>query len=291
MSRRQHFGGWVRGTLHIGAQRQERVEIRQTTVIQSWWIFLSRRIPDETVARLPDAPLPPLWHWVAFPEFMPMADLAADGHPERGGFLPPHPFNRRMWAGRKLSFTRQFAIGEVITRRSEILSIAFKSGSTGDMAFMRAGHDLLAAGAAQIRDEQHIVYLPIPDSFRAPRAIPADAAPLFSEPVEVSPVRLFRYFAATCNAHRIHYGCDYATALEHYPGLVVNGPMQATLLMEAAMRHSGATPARFTFRGVHPMFDGSLHLQAEAKDGTALRLCTVAPEVQQGMQARFKWEA
>jgi 3-methylfumaryl-CoA hydratase len=236
------------------------------------------------------APMPFLWHWAAFPEYVPIAGIATDGHPKLGGFLPPLPFNRRMWAGGSLQFRGRFAIGERITKRSEILAIDFKTGSTGDMAFVRVGHDLRGEGGGAIREEQDIVYLPIPDSFRAPRAIPAPEAPLWNEAVEVGPVRLFRYSAATYNAHRIHYDRDYARDFEKYPGLVVHGPMQATLLMEAAMRHTGKSPVRFSFRGVHPMFDGHLRLMAKADGASALALCTVAPAGHQGLQARFSWE-
>ncbi|HMO09002.1 MAG TPA: acyl dehydratase [Paracoccaceae bacterium] len=235
------------------------------------------------------APMPLLWHWAAFPDFVPIAGIATDGHPRPGGFLPPLPFGRRMWAGGKLSFRGGFAIGERITRRSEILAVEFKTGSTGDMALVRGGHDLRGEGGGAIREEQDIVYLPIPDAFRAPRAVPAPAAPLFSEEVEAGPVRLFRYSAATCNAHRIHYDRAYAAEVEKYPGLVVHGPLQATLLMEAAVRHTGRAPARFSFRGVHPMFDGHLHLMAVAEGGGALALCTVASAGHQGLQASFEW--
>ena len=236
------------------------------------------------------AEMPFLWHWAAFPEFVPIGDIATDGHPRLGGFLPPLPFNRRMWAGGKLTFRGGFAIGEKITRRSEILSVDFKTGSTGEMAFVRVGHDLRGEGGGAIREEQDIVYLPIPDSFRPPRAIPAPPDPVFSETLEVGPVRLFRYSAATYNAHRIHYDRDYATGAERYPGLVVHGPMQATLLMEAAIRHTGHRPARFSFRGVHPMFDGQLSLQAQYDGPAALKLCTVAETGHQGLQARFEWK-
>lgn len=238
----------------------------------------------------PGAPMPYLWHWAAFPEFAPITDIASDGHPRRGGFLPPLPFERRMWAGGTLSFRGRFSIGEPIRKRSEILSVDFKTGSTGDMAFVRVGHDLRGAGGGAIREEQDIVYLPIPPRFRAPRPVPAPQQPLIDEMVDVGPVRLFRYSAATYNAHRIHYDRDYATGAERYPGLVVHAPMQATLLMEAALRHTGREPARFTFRGVHPMFDGHLRLQAEGGRARALSLCTVAPEGHQGLQARFEWE-
>ncbi|MFN3970234.1 MAG: MaoC family dehydratase N-terminal domain-containing protein [Gemmobacter sp.] len=236
------------------------------------------------------APMPVLWHWAAFPEFVPLAQIATDGHPQRGGFLPPLPFDRRMWAGGKLSFKGRFAVGERITRRSEILGVDFKTGATGNMAFVRVGHDLKGEGGGAIREEQDIVYLPIPDSFRPPRAIPAPAEPLFCEELEAGCVRLFRYSAATYNAHRIHFDRDYARDFEKYPGLVVHGPMQATLLMEAAMRHTGHAPARFSFRGVHPMFDGRVRLMAEADGAAALKLCTVAEAGHQGLQARFEWE-
>lgn len=236
------------------------------------------------------ATLPPLWHWAAFPDFVPLSGIATDGHPRRGGFLPPLPFDRRMWAGGSLRFTGRLAIGERLARRSEIRSVDFKTGATGAMAFVRVHHDLSGENGGTIEEEQDIVFLPIPDQFRPPRAVPAPDAPLFVEEVEAGPVRLFRYSAATCNAHRIHYDRDYAARVEKYPGLVVHGPMQATLLMEAAIRHSGRAPARFSFRGVHPMFDGPLRLMAEAGENGVLTLCTVAPEGHQGLQARFEPE-
>lgn len=238
----------------------------------------------------PGAVMPALWHWAAFPDFVPLAGIARDGHPRRGGFLPPLAFDRRMWAGGSLTFRGRLSIGERLTRRSEILSVDFKTGSTGDMAFVRVLHDLHGEGGGSIREEQDIVYLPIPDAFRPPRAIAAPADPVLDEALEAGPVRLFRYSAATYNAHRIHYDREYARDVERYPGLVVHGPMQATLLMEAAMRHTGRSPARFTFRGVHPMFDGPLRLMATPDGPRALSLCTVAPAGHQGLQARFEWE-
>lgn len=235
------------------------------------------------------APMPTLWHWAAFPDFVPLDGIATDGHPKLGGFLPPLPFNRRMWAGGRLSFQGGFTIGERIAKRSEILSVDFKTGSTGDMAFVRVAHHLTGSAGA-IHEEQDIVYLPIPDSFRPPKTIPAPEHPLFDEGLDATPVRLFRYSAATYNAHRIHYDRDYARETEKYPGLVVHGPMQATLLMEAAIRHTNRLPVRFSFRGVHPMFDGPLRLMGRADGAQALTLCTVAPGGHQGLQARFEWE-
>lgn len=238
----------------------------------------------------PGAPVPPLWHWAAFPEVVPLSGLGPDGHAKLGGFLPPLPFNRRMWAGGRLIFRGSLTIGERITRRSEIRSIEFKTGGTGNMAFVRVGHDLTGESGATIHEEQDLVYLPIPDSYRPPRTLPAPEAPVLDEWLEAGPVRLFRYSAATYNGHRIHYDRTYAAEVEHYPGLVVHGPMQATLLMDAATRHTGKPPRRFDYRGVHPMFDGMLRLVAVADGPRALSLCTVAEAGHQGMQARFEWE-
>lgn len=233
------------------------------------------------------APMPPLWHWAAFPDFVPMEGLGTDGHPKLGGFLPPLPFSRRMWAGGKLSFLGTLAIGEALTRRSEILSIAEKQGATGPMVFVKLGHEVTGA-AGRVSEEQDIVYLDIPPEFRAPKAIPAPEAPGFDETVAISEARLFRYSAATFNAHRIHYDLPYAREVEKYPALVVHGPMQASLLIEAAMRHSGASPLRFRFRGVHPMFHTDDLRLVGTRDGAAFDLCTVA-HGHQGLQARMEW--
>ena len=239
----------------------------------------------------PGAPLPPLWHWVAFNEFVPMEGLGADGHPALGQFLPPLPYARRMWAGGKLAWEGQLTVGEPLHKRSEILAITEKEGSTGSMVFVRVGHDIEGAKGA-IRETQDIVYLDIPSQFRPPRAIPAPEAPDFREVVPMSEARLFRYSAVTFNAHRIHYDLPYAREIEKYPALVVHGPMQATLLIEAACRHMGALPRRFRFKGVHPMFhdQGAALLGSRDGDG-AIDLCTAASASgHQCMQARMEWD-
>jgi 3-methylfumaryl-CoA hydratase len=237
------------------------------------------------------AALPPLWHWVAFPEFLPLSELGGDGHPRLGRFLPPVPLERRMWAGGRLRFDGVFHVGEELRRRSEILSVEEKEGGTGRMVFVRVGHDVTGARGGRLTEEQDIVYLAMPDRFTPPRAIPLPEAPLFRETVPVGTERLFRFSAATWNAHRIHYDLDYARRVEKYPALIVHGPMQAMLLMEAAMRHTGRTPARFRFRGVHPMFhDSDLLLMGTAEDD-AMRLCTGVAAGHQGMQADIEWGA
>jgi len=239
------------------------------------------------------APLPPLWHWIAFPEFVPLSELGTDGHPALGGFLPPLPYPRRMWAGGKLEWTGALEVGEVLHRRSEILAVTEKQGTTGSMFFVRVGHDLHGKNGS-IREEQDIVYLDMPDEFRPPRAIPAPDTPDFHEIVPMNEARLFRFSAVTFNAHRIHYDLPYAREVEKYPALVVHGPMQACLLMEAACRHTGQVPKRFRFKGVHPMFhteDTALVGQMDAAAPAVDLFSVAATSNHQCMQARMEWSA
>ncbi|MEM9725514.1 MAG: acyl dehydratase, partial [Pseudomonadota bacterium] len=144
-----------------------------------------------------------------------------------------------------------------------------------------------------ISERQDIVYLKIPERFSPPVATPAPEAPDHAETVEIDTVRLFRYSACTFNAHRIHYDLAYAQEVEKYPGLVVHGPLQATLLMDAATRWRGAAPKTFRFRGVRPMFHThALHMfgvNAEEDAAHAMDLCTADPGGAQGMQARATW--
>ncbi len=243
-----------------------RVETREGALSPNLAAMLRATLTHDAAPEVditPGAPLPPLWHWVAFNEFVPMEGLGSDGHPALGQFLPPLPYARRMWAGGKLTWDGQLTVGEALKKRSEILAITEKQGSTGSMVFVRVGHDIEGANGA-IREEQDIVYLDIPDRFRPPRAIPAPEAPEFKEIVPMTEARLFRYSAVTFNAHRIHFDLPYAREIEKYPALVVHGPMQATLLMEAACRHMEQAPTRFRFKGVHPMF----HDQPAALMGT-----------------------
>lgn len=243
------------------------------------------------VATHAGAPLPALWHWAAFPEVVPLEGLGQDGHPKLGGFLPPLPFPRRMWAGGRVQFEGALSIGEALQRRSEILSVDFKTGATGEMAFVKVLHDIRGAAGGRLREEHDLVYLPMPDVFRPPRPTPAPEAPDFVEAVAMGPVRLFRYSAATCNGHRIHYDRSYAREVEKYPDLVVHGPMQATLLIEAGIRHAGRRPRHFSYRGLHPVFDTEpLRLMGQQRAAGAMDLCTVAQAGHQGMQARLEWE-
>ena len=232
------------------------------------------------------SPLPPLWHWMGWTPEVAMSGLGPDGHPARGGFLPPVPLERRMWAGGRLEFLAPLRIGEVMARRSTILKVAEKTGSTGRMVFVTVGHEVSGEAGLAIREEQDIVYVAMPERFMPPPPVVATAAD-WVEPVMADTVRLFRFSALTFNAHRIHFDLPYATGVEKYPGLVVHGPLQAMLLMQAARRRTGAAVAGFRFRGVRPAF----HSDALSLQGSGDELCTVSGSGQVCMQATVGWAA
>lgn len=236
-------------------------------------------------------PLPPLWHWMGWLPETPMGGLGPDGHPARGGFLPPVPLERRMWAGGRLEFLAPLRIGRPMHRRSTILKVAEKTGSTGRMVFVTVGHEIEGPEGLAVREEQDIVYVAMPDRFIPPPPVPAPEGAAWSHPVTMDTVRLFRFSALTFNAHRIHFDLPYATEVEKYPGLVVHGPMQAMFLMQAARAEAGgALPVRFRFRGVRPMFHfDRVELRGWPAEAGAQALATVIGEGICCMQAEIGW--
>jgi len=221
--------------------------------------------------------LPPLYHWLYFLPVSPTASVGADGHPARGGFLPPVPLPRRMWAASRIGFHQPLHIGDSVTRISEISDVQWKQGRGGALVFVKLKHALmLRTGIAAITEEQDIVYRAAPRPGEvppAPQAAPADA--LWRRSVLPDPVLLFRYSALTFNGHRIHYDRPYATGVEGYPGLVVHGPLIATLLVDHLLRcRPDAAIVRFKFRAVRPLFDGTpFELNAcPSDDGRSMRL-------------------
>jgi len=237
------------------------------------------------------APLPPLWHWMGWAPETPLAGLGQDGHPVRGGFLPPVPLERRMWAGGRLTFEGALRIGEVLQRQSEILKVVEKTGTTGQMVFVTVRHEITGA-AGRIEEEQDIVYVAMPDRFTPPPPVQAPPA-AWTEPVAADTVRLFRFSALTFNAHRIHFDLPYAMGVEKYPGLVVHGPLQAMLLMETVRaRREGACPGTWRFRGLRPAFHfDTLSLQGQAQVADNQTLATVNGEGHICMQAEAGWSA
>ncbi|WP_069865034.1 FAS1-like dehydratase domain-containing protein [Pseudomonas citronellolis] len=196
--------------------------------------------------------LPPLWHWAFFQDAVPEAGLGADGHPARGGFLPPADGRNRMWAGGRLEFHEPLRVGRQASRVTTILKVEEKHGRTGALLFVTLRHDYLQDGRLALREEQDIVYRePSPPRLGGTEALPEGA---WREAVEPSPVLLFRYSAVTFNGHRIHYDWPYVTGAEGYPGLVVHGPLIATLNLRAFCRaNPQARLRRFAYRGLRPL--------------------------------------
>jgi len=212
-------------------------------------------------ALVPGEALPLAIHWCLAPAAVPPGDIGEDGHPARGGFLPPVPLPRRMWAGGELKFLRPLRIGDTVERLSRIADVSEKVGRTGRLVFVTVEHAISTAEGLAVAERQDLVYREAQSTAApAPTATPA-AAPRragVSMTVETPIVLLFRYSALTFNGHRIHYDRDYARNVEGYPGLVVHGPLQATLLANLAARMAdGRPPQRFAYRGVSPLFDGA----------------------------------
>lgn len=196
--------------------------------------------------------LPPLWQWCFFQEPLAESALGGDGHPARGGFLPPAANRNRMWAGGRLEFFEPLRAGFAADCVSTISHVEEKTGRTGALLFVTVRHEYSQDGRLAIREEQDIVYRePTPPKQASGEAlIQGD----WREPVEPSPTLLFRYSAVTFNGHRIHYDFPYVTETEGYPGLVVHGPLIATLSLRAFCRaHPGARLRRFAYRGLRPL--------------------------------------
>lgn len=225
----------------------------------------------------PPATVPPLGHWLYFLPDASQSAIGDDGHPRRdeGGLLPPVPLPRRMWAGGRVEFLAPIAVGAALTRVTTIAAIRAKRGASGDLLFVTLQHDIAADGVPAIREEQDLVYRAAATASTAPSTPP----PAEPEPtdairrVTADPVLLFRYSALTFNAHRIHYDRDYARDVEGYAGLVVHGPLIATLLIDHARREIPAlAPRHFSFRAEAPLIDGAPFDLCLAREGRGARL-------------------
>ncbi|MDM0037729.1 MaoC family dehydratase N-terminal domain-containing protein [Variovorax sp. J22G21] len=229
---------------------------------------------------LPEAgtPLPALWHWLYFLPHHRQSEIGPDGHARRGGFLPPVPLPRRMWAGGRLAWEagNPLRVGDAVKRTSTIASVTHKAGRTGELVFVLVRHEVHNERGLALTEEHDIVYRAAAAPGEAappPTAAQKDAA--FSRDLLADDVLLFRYSALTFNGHRIHYDRRYVTEVEGYPGLIVHGPLIATLLVDLLRREKPeAAFARFEFRAVRPTFDIApfrVHGRPEA-DGKTFRL-------------------
>jgi len=202
-------------------------------------------------------PVPPCWHWLYFLPVARQSEIGPDGHPRRGGFLPPVPLPRRMWAGSQIEFHAPLRAGQAIERLSRIEDVKLKEGRTGPLVFVKVRHEIRADGALAIVDQHNIVYRDLPaEGEPSPEyaAAPGDAQ--WQRRIVADDVLLFRYSALTFNGHRIHYDRRYVTQVEGYPGLIVHGPLIATLLLDLLRRERpGAQVRHFTFRALKPLCD------------------------------------
>ena len=245
--------------------------------------------PDRPPA--PGDAIPPGWHWLYFLEAKPASELGTDGHPQRGGFLPPVPLPRRMWAGGELEFIDTLRVGDEMKRTSRISDVTMKTGSTGPLCFVSVQHEVTTPRGIAIRERQDIVYRDMTPS--APAAAKPAAIPPMAKHREshmADEVLLFRYSALTFNGHRIHYDRDYVTKVEGYPGLIFHGPMQAAFLVEfAAKLHGGAAPKKFVYRGVQPLFEGSEFSVNANENDAGMELWTANSDGAPTMKGTATW--
>jgi 3-methylfumaryl-CoA hydratase len=239
---------------------------------------LSATLDRDDPAPLPGTALPPLWHWLYFLPQARQSELGPDGHARRGGFLPPVPLPRRMWAGGRLQWMQDnpLRVGEAARRISRIESVTHKAGRSGDLLFVLVKHEVHNATGLAITEEHDIVYRAAAQpGDPVPAPVAAEQGAGWQREIVPDDVLLFRYSALTFNGHRIHYDRRYVTEVEGYPGLIVHGPLIATLLVDLLRRHApDAFIKSFNFKAVRPTFDlQPFRLNGQpSEDGKTVRL-------------------
>ncbi len=200
-------------------------------------------------------PLPVGWHQILFPRVVRQSQIGADGHPERGDFLPPVPLPRRMFAGKRISFHADLRVGDEVRRDSVIQDVVIKQGRTGQMVFVTIKTDITSPRGLAITEEQDVVYREAAPAGTPPQPPqPAPGKAVWSRVVTPDPVMLFRYSALTFNGHRIHYDLPYVTQVEGYPGLVMNGGLTTLLAFELARTHASTPIRHIASRNVRALF-------------------------------------
>ena len=273
----EHLGQWI----GRAETRTDRIDLAKASALAATLDLPSAPVEGDA--------LPPLWHWMYFWSVSPASVIGPDGHPQRGGFLPPVTLPRRMWAGSRVIFRGALPVGAVAERTSLIKSVNVKQGKSGPLVFVTVAHEIAVNGEPVILEEHDIVYRDPPQASDAPaipKAAPTNAQ--WSQAIVPDPVLLFRYSALTFNGHRIHYDRSYVTEVEGYPGLIVHGPLIATLLIGLAARElPGREISSFEFRAVSPLFDSepfSVHGRLEA-DGRRVTLWAANARGELAMQA------
>lgn len=234
--------------------------------------------------------LPPLWHWLYFLPTARQSNLGPDGHPARGGFLPPVPLPRRMWAGGRFKFHQPLRVEEPITRVSTVADVTVKQGRQGALCFVLVKHAISGENGLAVEEEHDIVYRDMPPPGEAPapgKPVRTDHA--WSRQIVPDDTMLFRYSALTFNSHRIHYDRRYVTMEEGYPGLIVHGPLIATLLMDLLRRNTDAVVKTFKFRAVSPLFDINTFSVHGRPEGQGATLWARNPDGMLAMEAEAGW--
>lgn len=268
------------------------------------WIGRRETVSDIVTARLdaslravldhPDdaatgGPALPTVHWCLAPVIAPMSALGADGHPARGGFMPPVPLPRRMWAGGELTFHAPLHVGDIVTRDSTIEAVTVKTGRSGPLCFVTVRHRLGTSRGPALDERQDIVFRAATTAGSAPHMVAAPGKPRWQRTRPCDPVLLFRYSALTFNGHRIHYDRSYAMEEEGYPDLVVHGPLQATALVDFAVELRGSVPRVFAFRSVSPLFANAPFSVNAVEEADGLRLWTADADGRLAMEASATW--
>jgi 3-methylfumaryl-CoA hydratase len=265
----QDFTAWI--------GRTEAVEDDMSPVAA---LGLAAAIDDTQTQPASGSALPPLWHWCYFLPRVPQSQLDHDGHPQRGGFMPPIPYPRRMFAGSRMRFHRPLTLGQPARREAIIRDVKQKSGRSGSLAFVTVTYTFQQQGELCIEEEQDIVYrepgppVPTPE----PIDLPPPPEGAWTRNVTPDTRLLFRFSALTFNAHRIHYDRPYATGEEGYPGLVVHGPLTAILLLQMVREHATGQIVGFSFRGQAPLFDLSPFRLVAVPSGEQVALEAQTPD-------------
>ena len=269
----------------VGRQ-EERRDVVTAAPLAALSALLDR---DDPPPRVGDA-APPLAHWLYFLPAYRQSAAGPDGHAARGEFLPPVPLPRRMWAGSRLEFARPLTVGAEVVRRSSIAAVTSKEGRSGALVFVTVRHEVSDAEGLLLSDEHDIVYRG--QAGGAAPAVPAPGGEAWRREIRPDPLLLFRYSAVTFNGHRIHYDHPYTTKVEGYPGLVVHGPLVATLLVDLLRRsRPGVALRSYTFKALRPLFDTAGFSTCGLPDGAgrSARLWTRDHEGAVTMEAVATW--
>ena len=244
---------------------------------------------DRTSGESPGDVAPLLIHFCLAQPTAPTAGLGPDGHAARGGFLPPVPLPRRMWAGGEFTFHGGIRIGEEVRRVSTVKEVVLKQGRTGPLCFVTVNHEVTSDGQPVLSERQDIVYREAQGQVATKQSPEAAAVGAHVMQITPSAAYLFRYSAMTFNGHRIHYDKDYVRDVEGYPGLIVHGPLQATLLCQFAADLKGSAPRTFRFRSLSTIFDTADFTVNAQTEGETMKLWTAQLGGPLAMEATAAW--